>query len=390
MLKRAFSLLFVTLLTITSPVPVSAQVPIGVLLDYEVQTYDQPPLLVEGTTLVPMRGIFESLGAEVKWDGINQKVIATKRNTTVELQIGVQTAIVNGISLTLAEKPQLVNGRTLVPLRFVSEALGAEVEWDGETRVVWIVSAEQRLLSSMRVGDLETFESLLHQGSVELGWKNETGFNLLHFAVEYGAEKPVVNEMMRTLLKKGVDPDLQTRGGVTPLMTAIVSGNEEAVDILLDAEADIHVKDNNGRTALWLAAAHDHGSIVTALKQRGDTETRTPSVADAQTEEEIIEILHYYVMPTILSDGTDPDIGAMLQLTFLSDELRDEFMKLSMSGKKQFVVQYVQDHWGDLPHDRIWDVLVTDYSQWLIGTDVRYGMNPEDAKISDFVHGDAQ
>lgn len=80
----------------------------------------------------------------------------------------------------------------------------------------------------------------------------------------------------------------------------------------------------------------------------------------------------------------------MLQLTFLSDELRDEFMKLSMSGKKQFVVQYVQDHWGDLPHDRIWDVLVTDYSQWLIGTDVRYGMNPEDAKISDFVHGDAQ
>lgn len=41
-------------------------------------------------------------------------------------------------------------------------------------------------------------------------------------------------------------------------------------------------------------------------------------------------------------------------------------------------------------HDRIWDVLVTDNSQWLIGTDVRYGMNPEDAKISDFVHGDAQ
>lgn len=89
MLKRMkfLALLFtVTLFAGTQPDKVSAEDPIKVVLDEEVQTYDQPPLLFEGTTLVPMRGIFESLGAEVEWDGANQKVIAEKRNTTMEFQ----------------------------------------------------------------------------------------------------------------------------------------------------------------------------------------------------------------------------------------------------------------------------------------------------------------
>lgn len=103
----------------------------SVVIDGQQQTYDQPPVVINGRTLVPLRGIFEALNANVNWDGSTQTVTAQKADTTITLQIGSTNATKNGDSITLDEAAQIMNGRTMVPVRFVGESLGANVNWDG-------------------------------------------------------------------------------------------------------------------------------------------------------------------------------------------------------------------------------------------------------------------
>ncbi|KIL39543.1 hypothetical protein SD70_19255 [Gordoniibacillus kamchatkensis] len=112
-----------------------------VVIDNVVQNYPQPPIMVNGSVLVPLRGIFETLGAKVSWDGATETVTATKGATTIKLTVGQSEATVNGKTVKLAIPSQKVNGSTMVPLRFVSESLGGTVRWDGETYTVYIESA---------------------------------------------------------------------------------------------------------------------------------------------------------------------------------------------------------------------------------------------------------
>jgi hypothetical protein len=91
--------------------------------------------------MVPMRAIFEALGAELQWDGAANTITATKDATTIILTLGKQTATVGGKSVSLAAPAKLMNERTFVPLRFVAEALGCEVNWDAATKLISIVPA---------------------------------------------------------------------------------------------------------------------------------------------------------------------------------------------------------------------------------------------------------
>jgi len=100
--------------------------------------FDVPPRVVSGSTFLPMRGIFESLGAEVFWDEVQKKVTAVRQNVKISLKVGEISAIVDGKSVRLDKAPLVYKGATMVPVRFVSEALGETVEWDQNTRSVYI------------------------------------------------------------------------------------------------------------------------------------------------------------------------------------------------------------------------------------------------------------
>lgn len=117
-----------------------AQAAPKVVLDGRDLLFEVPPVNENGTVLVPLRGIFEALGARVDWDGATRTVISTRGNTTVKLTIGYRTAFVNGDQVDLRVPSMVVRGSTLVPLRFVSEALGAHVTWDSITQTVIIKS----------------------------------------------------------------------------------------------------------------------------------------------------------------------------------------------------------------------------------------------------------
>jgi Mg-chelatase subunit ChlD len=117
-------------------VPINLESKIQVFIEGKMQAYTQAPVNVNGNVLVPFRAIFESLGATVKWDGATQTVTATKEGKTIILKIGSTTAYVNGVPVTLSAAPQLINGSTMVPIRFVSEALGGLVEWSNSSSSV--------------------------------------------------------------------------------------------------------------------------------------------------------------------------------------------------------------------------------------------------------------
>ncbi len=103
---------------------------------------DVAPKIVDGRTVLPIRVVAEALGADVDWDPTAQKVTITKGDTVIELFIGKYIAFVDGEAVQLDVAPFIDNNRTYLPLRFVSEYLGAIVNWDAETRTVTIVPGE--------------------------------------------------------------------------------------------------------------------------------------------------------------------------------------------------------------------------------------------------------
>jgi len=120
--------------------PVPAAQPIGVYLDGVPLSTDVPPQLIDGRTLVPLRAIFEALGAEVDWNPATRTVTGTRGDTVVVLTIGSTTPTVNGQVVPIDVPAQIVDDRTLVPVRFVAESFGVEVDWDGNTRTVTITT----------------------------------------------------------------------------------------------------------------------------------------------------------------------------------------------------------------------------------------------------------
>lgn len=101
------------------------------------------PQIINGRTMVPMRKIFETLGATVEWDGENRIVTGTKEDTEIKLQIGsnIATKTVSGETknIELDVTPTIVDGRTLVPVRFIAESLDKTVGWDSDNRTVVIM-----------------------------------------------------------------------------------------------------------------------------------------------------------------------------------------------------------------------------------------------------------
>jgi len=121
------------------PVAASAANDITVYVDDQKLVFDQPPVVQNGRTLVPMRAIFEALGAEIEWIGAEKRVNAFWGVNSLDLWIGsCEIQMGDGTLVTIDVPAQIVNGRTLVPLRAVSQCMGAEVKWDGLTKTVSI------------------------------------------------------------------------------------------------------------------------------------------------------------------------------------------------------------------------------------------------------------
>lgn len=100
---------------------------------------DVPAKLIGGRTMVPIRFISESFGCKVNWNAKEKLITIIRHDIQFQLWLGVNYAMVNGVKQPLDSPPVIVNGRTLVPLRFISEPFGAKVNWDAKTKKITVV-----------------------------------------------------------------------------------------------------------------------------------------------------------------------------------------------------------------------------------------------------------
>lgn len=100
--------------------------------------FETPPIIEDGSTLVPIRFLFEQMGATVDWDGDTRTATISQGDKTITFTIDNTTAAVNGTPATMTVPARLINGKTMVPLCFLSENLGYTVDWDEDSRTAII------------------------------------------------------------------------------------------------------------------------------------------------------------------------------------------------------------------------------------------------------------
>ncbi|RXT15424.1 stalk domain-containing protein [Ammoniphilus sp. CFH 90114] len=136
------------------PNETSAHSDIQVKIDNHPISFEQAPMIYHDFTMVPMREIFEKLGAEVNWNQDTQTVIASKDNVTIQLKIGSTYALKNYQQIPLDVPAFVQTGRTVVPLRVVSESFGADVIWEKSTKTVYITSPQEKIESDPSIAIL--------------------------------------------------------------------------------------------------------------------------------------------------------------------------------------------------------------------------------------------
>lgn len=181
---------------------------VSVTIDGTLQEFEQSAVMVDGSTLVPMRGIFSRLGAVLSWNADTQTVTAVKGDTEVSLTIGNTTAYIKGQAVTLSTAPVIVNDSTLIPLRFVAESLGAKVAWDGDTYTASIESPVVKAVDPAPVVSTATHKSVAGAGSRYV----ISGLNVFYGNHTYGSQNQQqydkVMEAVTTALKgyENIDP----------------------------------------------------------------------------------------------------------------------------------------------------------------------------------------
>jgi len=137
-MKKLMSIFTIAVLLVTMPLGVNAtsNKEIKIVIDTVTHKFDSSPIKVNGSVMVPMRSVFENLDATIKWNSEKQEITALKDNRKIILTIGSNEANIDGKMVRMVVPPQIIKGRTMVPIRFVAESLKAEVKWiDNENTV---------------------------------------------------------------------------------------------------------------------------------------------------------------------------------------------------------------------------------------------------------------
>ena len=116
--------------------------PITIEIDRQLLQTEVPPLILEGRTMVPLRAIFEALETDVDYDPDTRLITGTRGATRIELTVDSTAATVNGEAVNLDAPATVMDGRTLVPVRFIAESTGQDVGWEARTRTVLITTEE--------------------------------------------------------------------------------------------------------------------------------------------------------------------------------------------------------------------------------------------------------
>ncbi|KEO82284.1 hypothetical protein EL26_15995 [Tumebacillus flagellatus] len=239
-------------------------------VDDHMQIYDPAPVLRNGRTMVPLRSLFETLGATVLWEDATRTVTAlsytAKGQIKLTLQVDNPIAYLNGNPLELDQPPTVIDDHTMVPLRLVSESLRAAVDWKENTQTVEIYSLNYQLfLSSLR-------------GNVDLVTKElDLGANPNYRNPDRGDTPLIASvvlkrlDVVQLLLDNGADINAQASDGYSALLAAVSGQDVEMTKLLLKQGANPNLASPKG-TALQMARQTQNQAEINLLLAAGATE----------------------------------------------------------------------------------------------------------------------
>lgn len=141
-MKKIISMLITVFLILSVNITTFASDTIYVTLDGSYIEFDVKPQIINGRTMVPIRAIFEKMGATVEWDGNTSSAICTKGDTVVKMTVNSMDMYINNQITKMDISPVVIDGRTLAPARYVAEAFGADVQWSQKNNTVVICSKD--------------------------------------------------------------------------------------------------------------------------------------------------------------------------------------------------------------------------------------------------------
>ena len=287
---KRVAIILLALVTVVSTLSmqVFAENEIKVLLDGQELIFDVPPQLIDNRTMVPMRKIFEAMGANVDWNGDTQTVTATKHDITVIMQIDNKVIKVNGENITLDVPPQLVDSRTLVPARAVAESLNAKVDWDGTTSTVYITSPNKALEETYKYPnptiDFSKDDGVMSQLHLDLRLMFEQSvFPESLYANAETLKDSIVNDPEEFLAY--VDNELWGKSMTTVIIRYMTESDEEFV---ITSEEDIYKYLNNLSDKYSLHAYQNYE--VDAVKLSNDKYLILFSMADIYNDLKVAEL----------------------------------------------------------------------------------------------------
>ncbi len=118
--------------------PAYAETKIRALLNGKEIIFDQAPVIENGTTLVPVRAILEALGLELQYDAKTKAILAKNSEIEIAMQINNKNAYIDRVQVQMEVPAKIINSRTMVPIRFLAEAMELEVSWDGKSKIIYI------------------------------------------------------------------------------------------------------------------------------------------------------------------------------------------------------------------------------------------------------------
>lgn len=233
-------------LLISSAVPLYASEAITLQVNGIPRPLKVAPILENGTTLVGLREIFEVLGATVNWDEATGAIKAKTTDMELSLIPGIKTAKKNGVPVELSVAPKQVGGNTMIPLRFVSEAFGAEVNWDETNNIISIDTAPEEAIEIQETKPIEYPTLSLDEEGTKITY-----------------DEAVEKALKNSLALKSIEESLKI--------------SEETQEIARDAVV-VHrpaVGDNTSEQAFFVAeAAHINALLASTQADYGVTATK--------------------------------------------------------------------------------------------------------------------
>ncbi|WP_313641805.1 copper amine oxidase N-terminal domain-containing protein, partial [Paenibacillus sp.] len=274
--------------------------PISIIIDGVRLSTDQAPVMVNGRTMVPLRAIFEAFNATIKWNQKAQTVTATKDDTTIMLKIGSKTATINNKAVTLDVPGLNLKGRTMVPTRFVSEALGHEVGWNPKTQVVTITT------SASNVGNAGPVSNVVAQDVSDFGDGRD-----LQVSFTRAANESLVDHYRVLIVKSGNILNLSSAQTIASYnySTVLPTGTNPSIKLTSASrtvDGDL-IKSNQGYVAYVLTVGK--GSNASALSSGSSTMTLVNKTVAVINNVQVNDISDY-------GDGRDLSVS----FNKLSDE----------------------------------------------------------------------